>query len=276
MTFINIPSFMLQMLVAKYIFGCTLVWTPHNVTPHNQQYPHIHQFCRRFFAAQMKWIRVFSSATITKMAATLHVKAEQCKVVPEGSYVSYYTNNTNREAARNQLKIAASHKVLLYLGYIKPYKGITELLEAFQQWFGNDSNAKLIIAGQVMDQDYFKTIQPLVGPQVQIINRFIANDDLQYYMQAADLVVLPFKKIENSGSVILAMGFEKPVIAPNMGVITQRLKAQPQLLYQQHLSESFEVFKSLTIAELQIIGKQNAKALEPFQWVDFAKEFTKP
>jgi glycosyltransferase involved in cell wall biosynthesis len=221
----------------------------------------------------MEWIRVFSNTTIPKLVEAIHVKPSLCKVVPEGSYVNYYTNSTNREEARKRLKIEKDRKVLLYLGYIKPYKGISELLDEFQQSFQNEADTLLLIAGQVMDKNYFNSIKERAGKQVQIFDRFIEDDELQYFMHAADIVILPFKKIENSGSVILAMGFEKPVIAPKMGVLTERLKAQPNLLYQEHISESFSVLKSLSTVDLKDIGSQNARALELYHWKDFAKEF---
>ncbi len=64
MTIINIPFFLLQVYIARYIFGCKLVWTPHNIIPHDSKYLKIHRFCRRFFARKMNWIRLFSKVSI--------------------------------------------------------------------------------------------------------------------------------------------------------------------------------------------------------------------
>ena len=59
-----------------------------------------------------------------------------------------------------------------------------------------------------MNPDYFESIKKSINENIMLIDRFIEDDELQYFFNAADVITLPFKKIENSGSVILAMGFK--------------------------------------------------------------------
>jgi glycosyltransferase involved in cell wall biosynthesis len=130
-----------------------------------------------------------------------------------------------------------------------------------------------VIAGKVMDPDYFETIKKSLNEQIVLFDRFIENGELQYFFNAADVVALPFKKIENSGSVILAMSFKKAVIAPAMGVLKERLANQEKLLYAESLEESFEILKNMTVAELIETGEKNSRELHKFNWTDFAKAF---
>ncbi len=94
------------------------------------------------------------------------------------------------------------------------------------------------------------------------INRFIENDELQYFYKAANVVVLPFNKVENSGSVILAMGFKKTVIAPKMGVLQKRLKKQNDFLYEDNKLQDKMEFAYKERELLIEYGEKNFNALK--------------
>jgi glycosyltransferase involved in cell wall biosynthesis len=271
MTIVNIPFFILQVLIVKYVLNCQLVWTSHNIIPHDSKYIRIHRYCRRFFARRMKWIRLFSEASLPAAVKELRCDKNKFKIIAEGSYVGYYPNNVRRSEARRFLNIADDKTVLLYTGFIKPYKGIDNLIECFKKSF--QENTILIIAGKVMNSDYFEKIKNSINENMILIDRFIENDELQYFFNAADVITLPFKKIENSGSVILAMSFKKAVIAPAMGVVKERLIKQQELLYTESLEQSFENLKRKTSAELKKIGEGNYDTLLKYSWTDFAKAF---
>ena len=271
MTIVNVPFFMLQVFIVRYILNCKLAWTPHNIIPHDSKYIKIHRFCRRFFAGKMKWIRLFSEISLSAAVKEFGCDKSKFKIIPEGSYVGYYSNNVSRSEARKFLNIAGDKTVLLYTGFIKPYKGIDNLIECFKKSF--QGNAILVIAGKVMDPGYFETIKKSITENIILIDRFIENDELQYFFNAADAVTLPFKKIENSGSVILAMSFKKAVIAPSMGVLKERLFKQKELLYSESLDQSFEILRYMNQETLKEIGKKNFENLSNYEWSDFAKAF---
>ena len=271
MTVVNIPFFILQVLIARYMLHCKLVWTPHNIVPHDSKYIKIHSFCRRFFARNMKWIRLFSEKSLPAAVNEFKCDESKFKIIPEGSYVGYYSNNVSRSESRKFLNIPDDKMVLLYTGFIKPYKGIDNLIECFKKSF--QENAVLIIAGKVMNPDYFEGIKKSINENIMLIDRFIENDELQYFFNAADVVTLPFKKIENSGSVILAMSFKKAVIAPSMGVLKERLVNQRELLFTDSLEQSFEILRKETSESLKEIGAKNFEELSKYKWSDFAKAF---
>ena len=250
---------------------CKLVWTPHNIIPHDSKYLKIHSFCRKFFARNMKWIRLFSEISLPAAVKEFKCDKSKFKIIPEGSYVGYYPNNVSRSEARKFLNIADDKMVLLFTGFIKPYKGIDHLIECFKKSF--QKNAILIIAGKVMNPDYFESIKKSINENIMLIDRFIENDELQYFFNAADVVTLPFKKIENSGSVILAMSFKKPVIAPRMGILTGRLRNQTELLYTKSIQESFACLKELNNQDLERIGELNFEELFKHNWTDFVNFF---
>jgi len=270
MTLFNIPLFIIQILVVKYIFNIQMVWTLHNIQPHDAKHYKIHAFCRRFLAKQTSWIRLFSKNSITRAQEALKVKCNFI-ICPEGSYVNYYKNTISTKKARLKLNIAENDFVYLYLGFIKPYKGIEELIEHFIKL--NVENKKLIIAGSVSNVNYFNEIYTK-NNDILFVNRFIENDELQNFYKAADVLVLPFKKVENSGSVILAMSFKKTVIAPHMGVLIDRLVKQPAFLYKEG-----ELYQKLQLAYerrdlLDVYGEGNFEELKKNKWEHFVRCFT--
>ena len=60
MSILNMPLFVIQILFVKWIFRTKLVWTLHNIEPHDVKYKWLHQFNRRFFANNVEWIRLFA------------------------------------------------------------------------------------------------------------------------------------------------------------------------------------------------------------------------
>tara|TARA_B110000211_G_C14022321_1_gene528258 strand:+ start:179 stop:1210 length:1032 start_codon:yes stop_codon:yes gene_type:complete len=265
MTFLSIPLFMIQLLIVKYVFNIKLVWTLHNIQPHDLKHQKIHTFCRHFFAKQSSWIRIFSEDSIGRAKQALKVK-DKFVVCPEGSYVDYYKNTISINDAKQKFNITKNDFVYLYLGFIKPYKGIENLIENFNKL--QIENKKLIIAGNVLNKNYFNKIFT-ENKNIQFVNRFIENDELQYFYKAADVVVLPFNKVENSGSVILAMGFKKIIVAPKMGVLLKRLINQNDFLYKEG-----ELFQKMELAfenknTLIEKGEQNFEELKKYSWNDF-------
>jgi glycosyltransferase involved in cell wall biosynthesis len=269
MTILSIPIFMIQLLIVRYILNIKLVWTLHNIQPHDSNHNKIHAFCRRFFAKQCTWIRIFSEDSLHRAQKALNI-INKFKVVPEGSYVDYYKNTLNMEEARSRLGLQLDNFVFLYLGSIKPYKGIENLLDSFK--ILNIENSKLIVAGKSFNLDYLKSLN-FDQPRVQFRDDFIPDDELEQYFNAANVVVLPFNNVENSGSVILAMGFKKPIIAPKIGVVKKRLKNQQDLLYTNDLDFQQIMKETLSRNDLSEIGSINFKELQRYQWSDFSNCF---
>ena len=96
---------------------------------------------------------------------------------------------------------------------------------------------------------------------------------MQYFYKVAEVVVLPFNKVENSGSVTLAMGFKKVIVAPKMGVSPKKLINQSDFLYKEG-----DLFQKLNLAyenkkSLGEIGKLNFDQLGKNNWKDFSTFF---
>src|ERR1700743_1422424 len=126
--------------------------------------------------------------------------------------------------AKEQLGIAADEKAILFLGRLRPYKGIEHLLAGFKQVVSTESGYRLIIAGAPNkgNEDYVDQIREMVskdftGSQIILRVKFIPDEEMELYLKAADVMVLPYKDIFQSGILFLSYSFGLPVVATDVG-----------------------------------------------------------
>lgn len=137
-----------------------------------------------------------------------------------------YKKDNVRDAnqLKHELGFAEDSLVLLFFGYIRKYKGLDILIEAFPKIYSTISKAKLLIVGEFYDdpKEYFKLIKNLkIDDKVKVINQFVPNEDVGNYYQAADVVILPYRSATQSGILNVAYGFYKPVIVTDVGGLAE-------------------------------------------------------
>jgi glycosyltransferase involved in cell wall biosynthesis len=107
---------------------------------------------------------------------------------------------------------------LLFFGFVRPYKGLDTLLKAIGILKGMDIS--ITIAGEFWDGkvELLNLVNELdISAHVELIDRYIPDDEMPRYFSSADLVVLPYKQSVTSGIIATAYGFRKPVLATNVG-----------------------------------------------------------
>lgn len=194
--------------------GYKLIWTVHNVLPHNQLF--INDLLARKFLSKLSSIKIVHSKYTIEEMSRLGLDVNNAKIIPIGNYIGVYKNNINKTEARKILNIGNKDFVFLHFGRIEPYKGVENLLKVFSEL--NRPETKLIIAGRCINPKLQKILSFYKSmPNLMIIDQFIPDKDIQLYFNAADITVYPFKKVTTSSSVILSLSFGKPVIYPNIG-----------------------------------------------------------
>jgi glycosyltransferase involved in cell wall biosynthesis len=111
---------------------------------------------------------------------------------------------------------------LLFFGVIREYKGLDLLLEALKQVVKHKPNVRLTVAGECFNEKDNQTLKNQVAnigleEIVDLDLRYIPNEEVSTYFKRADLVVLPYRSATSSGPLTLAYHFKKPVIATNVG-----------------------------------------------------------
>jgi D-inositol-3-phosphate glycosyltransferase len=140
------------------------------------------------------------------------------------------TELTSVEAKR-RLGLRVDERAILFFGRIRPYKGIEYLLDAFRLLLANkQANYRLIVAGEAIKgcEGYLQEIQSSAAKdfdQGQVVwkTEFIPDDEVEVYLKAADVLVLPYKEIFQSGVMFLAYAFGLPVIATDVGSFREEI-----------------------------------------------------
>lgn len=207
--------------------GYQLVWTVHNTLSHDSQAPRF-EYSFRWLLSRLTSDIVVMSEYGKQEFTRIYGRTNRIHIVPHGNYIGTYPNQISRTDARQRLAIAPHQKVLLHLGQIKPYKGIDHLLAAFHQI--DDPDVVLLIAGACRDTTLATAIQQATqaDDRIRLRLEFISDEDIQLYMNACDWVVLPYQKILNSGSALLALSFSRPVIVPQKGALTELIQDNEQ------------------------------------------------
>jgi beta-1,4-mannosyltransferase len=204
------------------VLGAKIFWTVHNLRSHNQTRPRIEAMFWRLFSFSIHGYFCLTSQGMelaqTKWGALRSVPGF---IVPHGHYVGEYPNDVDRPRARRSLGLPQHSRVLLFFGTIVPYKNVPALVTCFQQAFQHDTF--LIIAGHGSCSPEVDSAYALAAgdSRVCLDIRHIPQHEVQYYMRSADLVVLPYREILNSGSAILALSFGCPVLVPSRGAMAE-------------------------------------------------------
>ena len=125
---------------------------------------------------------------------------------------------------RKEFGFSEQDKVLLFFGYVRKYKGLDLLIDAFPKIKTSIPNAKLLIVGEFYDSPevYTDKIKKLgIEKDTVIVNKFVPNEDVGKYYKVCDLVILPYRSATQSGILNVAYGFLKPVIVTNVGGLSE-------------------------------------------------------
>jgi D-inositol-3-phosphate glycosyltransferase len=151
------------------------------------------------------------------------VEESRVTVIPFGINDTVPKSDLSPLEAKLRLGIRPGEKAILFFGRIRPSKGLEYLVSAFRQ-LSNEQNAyRLVIAGRPDNcEDYWSTIENSIAEDVgsgRIILRseFIPDEETEIYFKAADVLVLPYRSIYQSGVLFLAYSFGLPVLASDVG-----------------------------------------------------------
>lgn len=195
------------------LWGRKLVWTAHNAVSHDGYHPILESVFWRMFIPRLDGIIALSETSMNQVRSLRQVATRTVPlVVPHGNYCGVYENTVSRVRAREELGLPLDGQVLLNLGIVRRYKKVERLIELGRK----DPSVHVLIAGKISEGDYEQELRDLAmgHDNIHLQFKFIADDELQLYLRASDLFVLPYDKITNSGSAILALSYDLPVLAP--------------------------------------------------------------
>jgi len=205
--------------------GTKIVWTVHNLGSHERRYPRLEKWFWRAFLRRLDGFITLSESGLRSARERFpELRDLPGSVVPHGHYRGEYPDN-KRAGCRERLGIPENAKVVLFFGWIREYKNVPGLIAAFRGL--NDSDAALCLAGREFPKSGTSksggSVRELASgdTRIHLHLRHVPNEEVQTYFGAADLVALPYREILNSGTALLALSFNRPVLVPNKGAMAE-------------------------------------------------------
>lgn len=202
--------------------GTKLVWTVHDLGPHESYHPPLETVFWPLFLPMVDGIISLSETAREEAVSRFPVLRQRpSAVVPHGHYRSAYPDPVPQTDARTQLDLSESARVALFFGRIRPYKNVPRLVDIFRRW--TDPEARLRVAGNPSEEELGATIAERATGDARVTTdlRFVEEHEVPVLFGASDLVVLPYDDIMHSGAALLALSFDRPVLVPNRGAMSE-------------------------------------------------------
>lgn len=192
--------------------GGRIIWTLHNSEPHHNPFPDAYQALAGGIAARSSLVLVHSQSAASIALERYAIEEARLCRVPHGGYHTLYEGGWDRKAARQAVGLPAERIIFGFIGNVRPYKNVPLLIEAFCRL--PRGIAALLLAGKQQPTLDLSGIEPEARAEMVINDTVIEEEVLPLHLAACDAVVLPFGHILTSGSLMLALSLETPVIVP--------------------------------------------------------------
>ena len=194
--------------------GIKVIWEMHNIVPHG--YGENDKRNCRWFYERSDAIIFHSRHDIQRAKDLFNTDTDKIHtIIPHGNFNGSYENSISKKEARKHLNIPDNNRVLLCFGFIRKNRGYEYLIDAAKDM----RDTIVMIAGKPEDKDVCQKLLAYEKrlPQLRVFAKWIPDEEIQYYLNACDIVVLPYTDITTSGVIPLAYAFSRPVITTNIG-----------------------------------------------------------
>lgn len=164
-----------------------------------------------------------------ELCSSFKVPADKVSVIPFGINSTVPNTGLKSEKAKARIGLSSSNKAILFFGNIAPYKGLEHLIQALALLVAKDPDYKLVIAGRPKNcAAYWEDIQRQIKSlrlQRYIIEKieYIPDEETEIYFKGADLLILPYAHIFQSGVLFLGYNFGLPVVATDVGSLREEI-----------------------------------------------------
>jgi beta-1,4-mannosyltransferase len=202
--------------------GTRIVWTAHNLGSHERYHPRLEQIFWNGFSNRIDaYISLSESGIVAVESHFPSLRHVPGFVVPHGHYREVYPPSISKAEARRRKGLNPNGRVVACIGHIRPYKNVPHLVRIFRQTAGPDD--VLVVAGKPQTAALRAEVQAAAEGDDRVVLdlRFLMDEQVRNVVCAADVVVLPYTEVLNSGAALLALSLDRPVLVPAMGAMAE-------------------------------------------------------
>lgn len=249
--------------------GLPLLFLIHNVYPHEKRW-----FDLWLVRATLKLGDAYVVQSIQEKDKLLQLfPGARIFFHPHPVYLPFAEQKISKIEAKARLGLDPNLPVALFFGIVRPYKGLSLLLEAVAALRQQGQKIQALIAGEFWDniQKYIRLIERLeISDLVRLEDRYIPNEEVPLYFSAADVFVAPYTAGTQSGAVKLAMGFGLPIVVSEV-IVDEFIKSYSdvQIVKIDRLIEISDALLQASQRERAVEGGSNTSG---YSWKSLANE----
>ena len=213
------------------LLGKRVLFTAHNVNAgkRDQNDSWLNRITLKIQYRLSDHLFVHTEAMKSEMLSDFLVREDKISVIPFGINNTVPNKGLSSVEAKRQLGISKGDKALLFFGHIASYKGVEYLVAAFVELLKRDLTYRLLIVGNPKgSKDYWKHIQERIarhgiGDRVIEKIEYVPDEATELYFKAADILILPYTHVFQSGVLFLGYSFGLPAIAADVGPLKEEI-----------------------------------------------------
>ncbi|MBV0894073.1 glycosyltransferase [Microbacterium sp. NC79] len=214
--------------------GVRILWTVHNTLAHNTPHTTLEIELAKLLAARADRIIQLNASTRQAVSEYYDLPPDKLVTLAHASYAGIYAEPPSQDVARAILGIPESASVVGFVGQIRGYKGVPVLLKAVEEAALRVDELVLVLAGKTPPED-IPVIEQMLPKGVQTVRHhaFVSDSDIATWFAACDVMVFPYERVLNSGSVLLSATFGRPCILPAEAHLVAEYGAQPWVSFYE-------------------------------------------
>jgi len=225
------------------LFDCTLlmlyykllskrvVFTAHNVNAgkRDQNDSWLNRISLKVQYSLCDHVFVHTDGMKSEMTSEFRIPERKVSVIPFGINNTVQSTSLSSAEAKRQLGTSGDDRAVLFFGNIAPYKGLEYLISAFAELLNKDRSYRLIIVGKPKGSEgYWKQIHQRIarsGIRDRVIEKieYIPDEETELFFKAADVLILPYTRVFQSGVLFLGYSFGLPAIASDVGTLKEEI-----------------------------------------------------
>jgi len=258
------------------LLGYRLVWTIHQILPHESVDRRLDRRAARLLARACDVLIAHDRGTASRARAELSPGLKEIAIIPHGSYVGVYSGGRPRSAVRTALGLREDSFVFLCFGELRAHKEIELLLAAFSSV--RSATVRLVVAGNPREPSLAAAVRAASARDERFVSmlQFVPEKRVAELFRASDAAVLPRGEEGTSGSLVLALSMGLPVVAADVPTIRDLTRGEAAgWLFRPHDASSLCLAleqASTNVDEARARGRRALAFAEELDWAAFSRD----